>query len=136
VRRSKSHECGLVDGPAGCHTLRFDEVNADDIARLMRGVGYRQAVQLTDYLRNILGTWQAGELRHAAAELRRLSWQRLVEEANMHRFRRARQAKAGHVSWAPLGFEASGHVVGGDGRFVELESEARPVSQNHGAIPD
>jgi hypothetical protein len=57
---------GLWIGPAGCHTLRFDEVDAGDIAHLMRSVGYHQPVQVSDYRRNILGTWQAGELRDAA----------------------------------------------------------------------
>ena len=64
---------GLWIGPAGCHTLRFDEVDVDDLAVLMRVVSYHQAVQVSDYRRNILGIWQAGELREAAAELRTLT---------------------------------------------------------------
>ena len=58
-------------GPAGRHTLRFDDVDLDDIARLMNAIHYRQKVQITDHRRNIVGTWQAGELRGAAVELAR-----------------------------------------------------------------
>ena len=58
-------------GPGGLHTLRFDEMDLDDIASLMRAVPYRQKIRLSDFRRNILGTWQAGELRDAAAELAR-----------------------------------------------------------------
>ena len=62
-------------GPGGLHTLRFDETDLDDIAKVMRAVPFRQKVLLSDFNRNILGTWQAGELRDAAAELARLTSQ-------------------------------------------------------------
>jgi hypothetical protein len=60
-------------GPGGLHTLRFDEMDLDDIAKVMRAVPFRQKVQLSDFCRNILGTWQAGELRNAATELARVT---------------------------------------------------------------
>ena len=56
---------GLWIGLSGSHTLWFDEVDVDHIASLMRAVSYRQQVQVSDYHRNILGTWHAGELRDA-----------------------------------------------------------------------
>lgn len=59
--------------PGGTHTLRFDEIELDQIAALMRVVSFRQKVQVCDSRRNILGVWQAGELRDAAAELARIS---------------------------------------------------------------
>ena len=60
-------------GPGGLNTLRFDEMELSEIADLMRSVGYRQKVQVSDHRRNIIGTWQAGELREAATELARWS---------------------------------------------------------------
>ncbi len=59
--------------PGGPHTLRFDEIELDEIAALMPVVSCRQKVQVCDHRRNILGVWQAGELRDAAAELARIS---------------------------------------------------------------
>ena len=59
--------------PVGAHTLRFDDLDLDGIARLMTAVPYRQRVQITDSRRNILGVWQAGELRQSAAELAHLT---------------------------------------------------------------
>jgi hypothetical protein len=62
-------KASLWMAPAGLHTLRFDELDLDGFARLMRAVSYRQKVQVCDHRRHILGTWQAGELRDPAAEL-------------------------------------------------------------------
>jgi hypothetical protein len=59
-------------GPAGLNTLRLDEIEVSEIAGLMRAISFRQKVQVSDHRRNILGMWQAGELREAAAELARL----------------------------------------------------------------
>jgi len=59
-------------GPTGRHTLRFDEIELAEIASLMRTISTRHPVQINDFRRNILGTWRAGELRDAAAELARL----------------------------------------------------------------
>ena len=59
--------------PGGRHTLRFDEIELDQIAAIMRAVSCRQKVQVCDHRRNILGVWQAGELRDAAAGLARIS---------------------------------------------------------------
>jgi hypothetical protein len=59
--------------PGGRHTLRFDEIEVSEIARLMQGVSFHLPVQVCDHRRNILGIWQAGELRDAAAELARLN---------------------------------------------------------------
>lgn len=59
-------------GPNDRHLLRFDDLDLEDVARLMQAVGRRQAVQISDYHRNILGTWEAGDLRDASAELSRL----------------------------------------------------------------
>ena len=59
--------------PGGPHTLRFDEIELDEVAALMQAVSRRQKVQVCDRGRNILGVWQAGELRDAAAELARIS---------------------------------------------------------------
>ena len=63
-------------GPNGRHTVRFDEVELEEVARLMKAASYRQKVQVCDYGRNILGTWLAGELRDAATELARLTARR------------------------------------------------------------
>ena len=65
-------------GPAGQHTLRFDELELDEVARLMQAVTRHQKVQVTDHKRNILGIWQANELRDAAAELARYVGQHLI----------------------------------------------------------
>ena len=59
--------------PVGAHTLRFDDLDLESIARMMIAVPYRQRVQITDSPRNILGVWQAGELREGAAELARVT---------------------------------------------------------------
>ena len=59
--------------PGGPHTLRFDEIELDEVAALMRAVSHRKKVQVCDSGRNILGVWEAGELRDAAAELARIS---------------------------------------------------------------
>ena len=56
-------------GPSGFHTLRFDELVLDEVASLVRAIRYRQKVRICDHRRNILGTWEAGELRDAAVEL-------------------------------------------------------------------
>ena len=56
-------------GPGNRHTLRFDEVELDEIAGLMRFVAYNQRVQVSDLHRNILGQWEARDLRQASAEL-------------------------------------------------------------------
>ena len=54
--------------PGGRHTLRFDETDADEIARLMQAVPYRLKVQVNDHRRNILGTCQP-----ASCAMRRLN---------------------------------------------------------------
>ena len=59
--------------PVGGHTLRFDDIDLEGIARLMTAVPYRHRVQINDSRRNILGIWQAGELRQSAAELARIT---------------------------------------------------------------
>jgi hypothetical protein len=59
--------------PVGAHTLRFDDIDLDGIARLMTAVGYCKRVQINDSRRNILGIWQAGELRQSAVEVARLT---------------------------------------------------------------
>jgi len=63
----------LCLGPNASHTLRFDEAELDDIVALMRAIPFRQAVRISDFRRNILGTWRAGELRDAVAQLSILS---------------------------------------------------------------
>lgn len=60
-------------GPSERHVLRFDDIDIEDIARLMQAVTRHQPVQLSDYQRNILGTWEAGDLRDASAELVRVT---------------------------------------------------------------
>ena len=59
--------------PVGAHTLRFDDLDLEGIARVMTAVPYRHRVQINDSRRNILGVWQAGELRESAAELARVA---------------------------------------------------------------
>jgi hypothetical protein len=54
------------------NTLRFDEIELDEIAGLMRAISYRQKAQVSDHRRNILGIWRASELREGAAELARM----------------------------------------------------------------
>ncbi|MDE3075267.1 MAG: hypothetical protein KGJ86_07545 [Chloroflexota bacterium] len=56
-------------GPGNRHTLRFDEVELDEIAGLMGVAAYNQRVQVSDLHRNILGYWRARDLRQASAEL-------------------------------------------------------------------
>jgi hypothetical protein len=63
----------LYLGPGDRHVVRFDELVLDEVATLMRVISSRQKVQVSDYHRNILGIWNAGLLRDAAAELSRIS---------------------------------------------------------------
>ena len=68
----KSMKVSLWFGPAGRHTLRFDEIELAEISSLMQAISARHPVQINDFRRNTLGTWRAGELRGAADELARL----------------------------------------------------------------
>ena len=52
-------------GPGGRHTLRFEEIELEEIATLMRAISCKQRVQVCDPRRNILGIWHAGELCEA-----------------------------------------------------------------------
>ena len=68
----KSMKVSLWFGPRGRHTLRFDEIELAEISSLMQAISARHPVQISDFRRNILGIWRAGELREAADELVRL----------------------------------------------------------------
>jgi hypothetical protein len=65
---SRPVKVSLYLGPGARHTLRFDELNLSEIADLMQAIRAGEKVQISDFRRNIIGTWQARELR-AAAEL-------------------------------------------------------------------